>query len=1510
MDTSIDGILYENLDYGSYILDYEGSLMFGENVKYAGAEFNRLYTRRVRLPDGKGNIAYILSDSFNGTLRMINNNHFIIPQSYKKIYYPWVLAGSFMGRKYRMNVIKERNDRVSMITMNTNLRPYPTKTIQNTVDNIFFSVSDIYVSVKRILDAYTVKKNYQEFYKELVSVIRSITPEAAEKKDKKEWNHRILIIDCDAFGFKNGAPLQDNKSNPLYLLYLAFLRSRDLSTLNVDMDMMICSKNMFLKFNPAKITDRTKLPVFKRALFKIMNTDLDAYTGALSDEEKKEIDVTATDNLVKNIVNDAVEPFTQKVSPSTKAAVSDAVERKLREKTKRVLDIDKGIKETQKKVSEELGTKDPATVRRNLFTQSLPSKEPKTLINTNPAVNPLSQKREKLFQSVVGSKYEPLGTKTGLMIDDEEDYEEDDYDSTLEDQEDDDYEAKEDIDEYENDIRSDATEILSEDEEVIEEIVDEIQENIAPLKNPKTSPVNSARDAKLREEQKKITVKESTIEEILERDASNVKIKAENKASVMHTSNQNMKDIKFTNFDKTYIDELYMKDLVACFDMLKDKDSPFYITNIDIKDTSDTMNLKETWTVKLVDENKKSHTIRVDIPKFKDDRFMFIEGTKWIILKQNFYNPLVKDTPDTVILTTNYNKVTIKRKATKSLSTIERIFSLIKKSGDSKIFTIGDSSAGNLKYISSLEYDELARRIFKFSSNGCEIFFSRDYIKEHFENKIPSDIKNTEFYIGHEKKNPILINEDTGLDRLGRTISDIIEANLSQEYQIIYNSIKTPTQSMYVEAKLAGEFIPIVVVLLVWIGLSKTLDLMGITWNFIRGSRKVPHSTSAKKYIRFADGVLEYEAKTFAELILNGLLKLKPEKMPFEMFDTEECYADYIYSQWGSFNGITELKAFYEFLVDPITRDVCKDIKLPTTAEGLMVHAVKLLSDNAYVSKASDKSYRTRSIEMIPAILYSCIATQYKMYIKKGRRIPMTLNQRCVISKLIAEKTVEAYSTLNPVVEVSKTHSISTKGYKGSNSDHSYDEEKRSYDPSSVGKLAISTSADANVGINKILVIEPTISNARGYRDQVEDVDTLKDVNIFAPSEMLTPGTARNDDPIRTAIAVKQSQHVMPVEDAAPALVSNGYDEAVQFHLSDDFVINAEEDGQVIDVNDELGFIVVKYKSGKTKAISTKPEVVKNSGGGFYISNQLTPTHVKVGEKFKKDEVLAYHDKYFRYSKMNGLRYAIGPIAKVAFMSSYNTYEDAGIITEALAERMATSIVYKIDGNFKRNNNILSMVKVGDHVNIGDPLIKFDVSTEDDELSKYLSKLSEDNAALLEEETKSEIKTDHAGKVIDIKVYTLLDPSNLSPSLGKIVQQYFDTGNNKKKYLEQFDNTEGTVKAGYMLTDSTEPLKSQYHSIKGTKGIDVKIEIHIEHRDVMGVGDKLALYGPNKQIASEVIPKGYEPYSEFRPDEEISVFTSPGTIARRMTPSVMPVAAAMKVMLELKRKIQKEIKYR
>ena len=82
------------------------------------------------------------------------------------------------------------------------------------------------------------------------------------------------------------------------------------------------------------------------------------------------------------------------------------------------------------------------------------------------------------------------------------------------------------------------------------------------------------------------------------------------------------------------------------------------------------------------------------------------------------------------------------------------------------------------------------------------------------------------------------------------------------------------------------------------------------------------------------------------------------------------------------------------------------------------------------------------------------------------------------------------------------------------------------------------------------------------------------------------------------------------------------------------------------------------------------------------------------------------------------------------------------------------------------------------------------------------------------------------------------------------------------------------------------------------------IEIYVEHDDDASVGDKLVVYGASKQILSEVIPEGLEPYAESTPDEEISMFVAPSSILKRMIPSVMITAGANKVLLKLKADIR------
>ena len=295
--------------------------------------------------------------------------------------------------------------------------------------------------------------------------------------------------------------------------------------------------------------------------------------------------------------------------------------------------------------------------------------------------------------------------------------------------------------------------------------------------------------------------------------------------------------------------------------------------------------------------------------------------------------------------------------------------------------------------------------------------------------------------------------------------------------------------------------------------------------------------------------------------------------------------------------------------------------------------------------------------------------------------------------------------------------------------------------------------------------------------------------------------------------------------------------------MSSDFIARADEDGIVIDYDEKSKILMLEYKSGKHKAVDLSPTIVKNGGGGFYLNNELI-TKYKVGDKFKKDDIIAYHKEFFRDDKFNGIRMNVGALEKVAIMSSYDTYNDSAMITQKLANDCETKMTFCKPVVIGKNSNVYTMMNVGDHVNIGDPLISFDTSFDDTDLNKLLSNLSEDNKEVLNEGSKNIVKSKFAGTIIDIKMYSTVDLEELSPSMQKIVKSYYSKISHKKNFVSKYetDKNASIVKCGLLLNETTGKVQPNiYGVVKGQKVEDaVLIEFYIEHGDVMGVGDKLA----------------------------------------------------------------------
>ena len=644
-------------------------------------------------------------------------------------------------------------------------------------------------------------------------------------------------------------------------------------------------------------------------------------------------------------------------------------------------------------------------------------------------------------------------------------------------------------------------------------LLDEIyKETIAP-KVPKSS-ASTARDEELRKAQAEINIGGMSIKEIEKIQASHIPIPVHDVSSSVRTSNTNMTKLKFDNFDKAYNDTLMKKDITNAILSFNDKSLPLFVRDIQVTDTSDELNYKDTYTIYFEDGNRKRHTIKVDIPKFVDDKFLYIGGNKKVIKKQNLFYPVVKTSSDIVQLTTNYNKMFIQRVGTKSVSSIERLKTLLKRSDTIKnYFTFGNSLSINNKYITTIEYDELSKIATQFKNGKTVIFFDQREAHQYADSKM-INIPNHHMFIGMIKDGtPIYISNKTQKTSDGKSIIEVILDNLPSDIVNEYNSIKAPNKLMYTRAKVMSQFISVGLLLGFWEGLTSILTKGKVKY---RLEDKIPTTKPTENYIRFADCYLVYESSVGIDLLLNGFKLIDTFSYKISDMDTKEPYIPYLIKVYGKVAISNALNNVYEFTMDPITVEVCEDLNLPTDLVELIIYAVSLLSDSQYTPEINQGLSRIRSNEIIPAILYERLAKKYILYRNSNGRQKFSVPQDCVIKEIIGLKTVEDYSTLNPILELEMLRGVSSKGFRGTNLDESYTVAKRTFDPTSTGVISPSTSPDGSVGVSKTLTMDPSIISLRGYVDIKNDKpNELHDTSLFSPGELSIPLCATKDDPTR-----------------------------------------------------------------------------------------------------------------------------------------------------------------------------------------------------------------------------------------------------------------------------------------------------------------------------------------------------------------------------------------------------------
>lgn len=1402
----------------------------------------------LRLPERKENVSvYLLSSSFEYDIQTIK----MMPapkNDYHTMIIPQRIFDRICGMKplrYQLtqtdvvNKIRYINDQKLLPKLNVIRYPYP-KTIK---DNLYISMSDVFKQVStiiRTLSKQTIQENIFNVFMHTLNY----------------WNfseEKVLVVDTNHYKLYSDLTPDTYNTDLMNALLTALLYNNPNMVKHLKLTIIFKSKKCDYKLDLMSFNQKTDSMKLRKMLSVIGTTsEMTAVNneeagGSIDDFANKNDEETIDDKLNKlspSNVEDSIE-----IDEETSETETEEIKNLQKQNTDVTTKITSTIDKLKTKFGEGESAENPNIDKNTVYQAKLMNVNARLMNRINPATN-------------VVNNYEKIAKE--LNVD-----------------------AKGSV---EKEINDDTAKELA-------KTVD-----VANAGNV-TKTITSARELKIRENLGKIKLNDVSFNTITSiTDTPLPKPVVPNNISTLNVGAR--KGTQFAHIETEYETKLMDRDIVSTFMKLSTLPDGFYVTDVKVTDLSDAVSLVHNWRVTLKNrQTDRTSNINIRVPVVKNGRF-YLNGIWYNIGKQDFPIPILKIDPKTVMLTSNYNKITVSRYDTKSLVDVGLLVKVMKNK--SEYIKPGSSVSSNRAFISTIEYDEYAKQWFCFinKQSNCEIYFNRTECAKRYTFV---DVKQDEFCCGMLNKVPIVINTETGLTRDGKTITETIINTLPPEVQREYRGSKPGKLSMYSECKLDAIKIPIGLAVCAWEGLTNVLKKAGIGYQFVDNK----FADYSYFIIRFKDKSLAIPNTIPNQLLFNGFYRINTRAYNASDFETPITNSNSIYIDifnqlfFKQYSQLTTFITYYQFFVDVITSDVCLHYNLPNDIVGMLLYASTLLADNNAGNETNTALYRIRSSEIIPAIIHYRLAFAISRYNNnmgsKVRGNPLQFNPNEVINELLGVPNVEPASALNPFIELHMKENITKKGFKGVNNDRAYKLLKRAYDPSMIGKIAISSPNNGNIGINRQITVNPKLESVRGYTDAEADINKMNDLDLSSYSELVTPASATRDDAIRTAMATSQSSHIIATDDSEPVLISNGIDEILPGSLSDEFSVMAKEDGVVIDMDEQ--YMVVQYKSGKKEAVPLADRFSFNSGSGFYVDNKLI-TSLKVKDRFKQNDILAYHNKFFTKGIDGVVRANLGPVAKVAFMGTYATYEDAGVMTEKMSKRMTSHVTMMQDIKINAEDEIDFIVKVGDEVEVGDPLVIFGIGdTEDKNVNNFLKAFqTKDNTQQsLVDNAKRVKKSKHSGKVVDVRIYTIKSMDKLSPSLYQIVNNHFNENKKKRRMLDKYDKTNSVYKMNTVFTLPTEPLKSS--SIKGIT-TDVLVEIYIDHPNSTSIGDKCVCYAASKQVISEMIPEGLEPYSEKKPNEEISMFVSSGSIIKRMIPSVMIVAAGNKVLKELKERMR------
>lgn len=307
--------------------------------------------------------------------------------------------------------------------------------------------------------------------------------------------------------------------------------------------------------------------------------------------------------------------------------------------------------------------------------------------------------------------------------------------------------------------------------------------------------------------------------------------------------------------------------------------------------------------------------------------------------------------------------------------------------------------------------------------------------------------------------------------------------------------------------------------------------------------------------------------------------------------------------------------------------------------------------------------------------------------------------------------------------------------------------------------------------------------------------------------------------------------------------------------------------------------------AGVTKSFSYKDEYSPVSGA--YLLQKRVP-NVKVGESFKRGDLLAYNPGFFvsdPFSKQATFKH--GVVGIVALVEKSSNHEDACEISKSLSKRLMMTPCHQREVVTKKDAAVLAIVKVGDHVETSDNLCVIS-----DEYLISSGNVDMENLDIMEKLNRQTPSAGYTGTISKVRILYSCKREELSESLKSILKHYEKATWDNFKALSMDANIAPPDRPGWV-----EP-GTKYKGIDFTDDT-VLLEFMIQEELAVAEGDKICISNAAKSIISHVSEQQHYTESGI----PVDILFSTTSVVNRIILSPMFVGLAERNMDKLKENI-------